>query len=153
MYVKKVIHQIEIAVESIQDMITHMGEEHLSWRPQPNKRTLGELADHLACVCEADLLISMEASEQEMSEYYAAVRMDSSEGRIARLKEGFEKLKQAYMQLGEEELREYTTSYWGVCYSRFEWLLQIFAHLVHHRGQLAAYLSQLSPELSFRLFE
>ncbi|MDX8367074.1 hypothetical protein SLH52_17980 [Cytobacillus sp. IB215665] len=33
-----------------------------------------------------------------------------------------------------------TTSYWGVTYTRFDWLLEIVAHLYHHRGQLHATL-------------
>ena len=52
----------------------------------------------------------------------------------------FESLKNKYMNLSEAELLSQTTSYWDLTYTRYEWLLEILAHVYHHRGQLHAML-------------
>ena len=45
----------------------------------------------------------------------------------------FHSLKNNYMKLSDTELLSRTTSYWGVTYTRYEWLLEILAHVYHHR--------------------
>ena len=52
----------------------------------------------------------------------------------------FALLENRYLDYTEEELMQTTTSYWGVSYTRFEWLVEISSHLYHHRGQLHAML-------------
>ncbi|GIN59848.1 hypothetical protein J8TS2_41670 [Lederbergia ruris] len=75
-----------------------------------------------------------------MEEFYS----DVSYKALASIKEGlrtnFKALKNEYLNLSEEELKMETTSYWGVTYTRYEWLLEILAHIYHHRGQLHAML-------------
>ncbi|MGQ4667830.1 hypothetical protein ACUIJN_18725 [Metabacillus halosaccharovorans] len=44
------------------------------------------------------------------------------------------------MNYTEAELQQRITSFWGVTYTRYEWLLEILATLYHHRGQLHAVL-------------
>ncbi|WP_234007866.1 hypothetical protein [Lysinibacillus sp. FJAT-14745] len=44
------------------------------------------------------------------------------------------------MNYTEVDLQDKLTSHWGVTYSRYEWLLEILAHVYHHRGQLHAML-------------
>lgn len=45
-------------------------------------------------------------------------------------------------------------SYWEVTYSRYEWLLEIVAHIYHHRGQLHAILvHSYGLDLKGSLFE
>ena len=58
------------------------------------------------------------------------------------------------MEFNEEELHQEMTSYWGTTYSRYEWLLEIIAHLYHHRGQLHSILVHCyGMDLNVQLFE
>ena len=53
----------------------------------------------------------------------------------------FSLLKEEVLELTGDMLSLESTSYWGVTYTKFEWLVEIvFAHLYHHRGQLQAML-------------
>lgn len=137
---ESVLHQIEVAIQTVIEIIDNIEEEDLQNRPTPNKHSIGELLEHIAVICEADWRISTEASEREMESFYSEVSYKT----LSSIKDGllfnFNSLKTNYMSLSEEELLIQTTSYWGVTYTRYEWLLEILAHVYHHRGQLHAIL-------------
>lgn len=137
---ESVLHQIEVAIQTVIEIIDNIEEEDLQNRPTPNKHSIGELLEHIAVICEADWRISTEASEREMESFYSEVSYKT----LSSIKDGllfnFNSLKTNYMSLSEEELLILTTSYWGVTYTRYEWLLEILAHVYHHRGQLHAIL-------------
>ena len=139
-YVKATMHQISIAVRSIADMMDNLEPSDLDVQPTKNKLSIGQLLAHMSLICKADLLISDEATEEKMSEFYSSNPLLS----IAEMKEAllsnFALLEERYLGYTEEELMQTTTSYWGVSYTRFEWLLEISSHLYHHRGQLHAML-------------
>ncbi|MCJ7842808.1 DinB family protein [Lederbergia sp. NSJ-179] len=137
---KNVLHQIEIAVETIMKITGMLAEEDLQKRPTPDKHSIGELLEHLAVICEADRRIANEAPKEEMDEFYAEVSYKTLIAIQTGLLTNFKALKHYYMNLSEEELQCKTTSYWEVTYTRYEWLLQILAHIYHHRGQLHAML-------------
>ncbi|OUS75276.1 hypothetical protein B1748_17440 [Paenibacillus sp. MY03] len=65
----------------------------------------------------------------------------------------YNQLVEEYSNYTEEKLFEYTQSYWGVRYSRFEWLLQMLGHIYHHRGQLHTYILIDSKGIEVQLFE
>lgn len=136
---ESVLHQIEVAIKTVIKIMDNVEEEDLQKRPTPNKHSIGELLEHIAVICEADWRISTEASEEEMESFYS-----KSYKTLDSIKDGllfnFNSLKNNYMNLSEEELLIQTTSYWGVTYTRYEWLLEILAHVYHHRGQLHAIL-------------
>lgn len=96
--------------------------------------------EHLAVICEADRRIAQEATQVEMEKFYTGVSYKTLTSIKAGLLTNFKALKNEYLDLSEEELKQETTSYWGVTYTRYEWLLEILAHLYHHRGQLHAML-------------
>jgi uncharacterized damage-inducible protein DinB len=139
-YVEATLHQLSIAVHSIADMMDKLEPSDLETQPTENKLSIGQLLAHMSLICNADLLISDEATEEEMSEYYSSNPLHS----IAEMKEAllanFALLKNRYLEYTEDELLETTTSYWGVSYTRFEWLIEVSSHLYHHRGQLHAML-------------
>ncbi len=134
------LHQIEIAVETIIQIIGTLAEEDVQKRPTADKHSIGELLEHLAVICEADRRIAREATQAEMEEFYTGVSYKTLTAIKAGLLTNFKALKNEYLTLSEEELKQETTSYWGVTYTRYEWLLEILAHLYHHRGQLHAML-------------
>ncbi|MBD8070046.1 DinB family protein [Bacillus sp. PS06] len=137
---KSVLHQIEVAMNTIIEIVDQLEEKDLKKRPTVNKHSVGELLEHIAVICEADWRISNEATEEEMSAFYSGVSYHTIDLIKEGLRDHFEALKENYMNLSEEKLVQETTAYWGVTYTRYEWLLEILAHLYHHRGQLHAIL-------------
>ena len=151
---KNILNQIAVAVNTIVQMIDKLDEIDLQNRPTANKYSVGELLSHIALICEADWRISNEATQSEMEIFYLEVSYES----LLSIKEGlltnFKKLQNNYANLSVEELMEKSTSYWGVTYTRFEWLLEIMAHIYHHRGQLHAILVHcLNKDPKINMFE
>ena len=153
-YCKSALHQIKVAVTTIVQMIDKLTEQDLQKRPSSNKHSIGELIEHIAMLCEADSLIADGSSQDSMDEYYSSVSYNS----LADMKEGLIKnyqfLEDKFMNYTEDELQEKVTSFWGVTYSRYEWLVEIVAHIYHHRGQLHAMLVHCYDiDLKVSLFE
>ncbi|MGN7395763.1 DinB family protein [Peribacillus frigoritolerans] len=139
-YCNSALNQIKVAVKTIVEMMEKLEENDLQKRPTPNKHFIGELLEHIAIICEADSLISDGASQDKMNKFYSSVTYKS----LYEMKEALIKnhrfLEDKFMNFTEVELQEEITSYWGVTYSRYEWLLEIVAHVYHHRGQLHSML-------------
>lgn len=139
-YCQSALHQIKIAVIRIVEMIDRLEESDLQKRPTSNKHSIGELLAHIALICKADALIAEGASEEEMDIFYASMSYESlTEIKIA-LQANYQLLEDKFMAFTEDDLQQEITSFWGVTYTRFEWLLEIIAHIYHHRGQLHAML-------------
>lgn len=154
MYCSSVIHQIEMAILSVVKMIDQLEERDLEIRPTENKHSVGELLSHLAVICKADFLISIGTSKEDMSSFYETAVPKTLQNIKSELLNNFAFLKAEVMKLDEHELLTETTSYWGVTYTRYEWLLEILAHLYHHRGQLHAMLVHCCRKnLNVALFE
>lgn len=135
-----ILHQIEVAVKSVIKIVDTLEEADLQKRPTANKHSVGELLEHIAVICKADWLISNEATEEEMEVFYAKVSYQTLDAIKEGLLTNFDLLKMNYRNLSKEELQSETTSHWGVVYTRYEWLVEIVAHIYHHRGQLHAML-------------
>lgn len=153
-YCTPVFHQMEIAVHSTLELISSIEERDWNVRPTDGKFSVGELAGHIALICEADRRIADGATETEMSAFYSTATHDSLQAAKTELLESFERLRSFYLPLTEQQLQEPCTSYWGVTYTRFEWLLETLVHMVHHRGQLHALLVHcLGAQPDAALFE
>ncbi|MFY0804718.1 DinB family protein [Peribacillus frigoritolerans] len=153
-YCKSALNQIKVAVRTIVEMIEKLEENDLQKRPTPNKYSIGELLEHIAIICEADSLISDGASQDRMNKFYSSVSYKSLYEMKEALIKNHQFLEDKYMIFTEVELQEEITSYWGVTYSRYEWLLEIVAHVYHHRGQLHSMLVHCyGKDLKVPLFE
>ncbi|WP_432361924.1 DinB family protein [Sporosarcina sp. UB5] len=153
-YVKATLNQISIAVQSVIDMMDKLEPSDLTIQQTENKFSIGQLLAHMSLICKADLLISDEAPEDQMSSFYSSNSLHTLAEMKEALLSNFTLLENRYLNYTEDELMQMTTSYWGVSYSRFEWLLEISSHLYHHRGQLHAmlvYCARKDPEVA--LFE
>ena len=133
---KSALNQIEFALKTTAEIIDTLEDVDLQKRPSYNKRSIGELLEHIAIICKADLLISNGATQEEMNEFYAGISYKDFKEIKEALVVNYNSLKEKYMKYTETELHESITSYWGVTYTRFEWLLEILSHVYHHRGQL-----------------
>lgn len=139
-YCERALHQIKVAVTTIIEMIDKLEETDFPKRPTSNKHSIGELLEHIALICKADALIAEGASQDEMSAFYSSVVYENlAEIKVA-LQENYQLLEDKFMAFTEGELQQEITSFWGVTYTRFEWLLEIISHIYHHRGQLHAML-------------
>lgn len=153
-YCRQAFHQLEITVQSAAELISSIEESEWNTRPTDGKFSIGELVGHLALICEADRRIADGATEKDMSAYYAAAAPSSLQQAKTELMHNFERLKAFYLSLTEAQLFEPCTSYWGVTYSRYEWLLETLVHVTHHRGQLHALLVHcLGKHTDVSLFE
>lgn len=153
-FLQATFNQISVSIQSIADLLDELEPGDLDAQPTADKLSIGQLFAHIALICKADLLIANEASEEEMSNFYASNHFTAIGDMKDALLSNFSLLKTLYMNYTEDELMQKTTSYWGVSYTRFEWLLEISSHLYHHRGQLHAMLVHcLGKNPQIRLFE
>ncbi|WP_112180253.1 MULTISPECIES: DinB family protein [Paraliobacillus] len=140
MHCDRVLHQIEVAVKTVIKIVDTLEEEDLQKKPTANKHSIGQLLEHIAVICKADWLISNQATQAEMESFYSTISYQTLDAIKEGLLTNFDSLKKNYMALSKEELQSETTSHWGLVYTRYEWLLEIVAHIYHHRGQLHAML-------------
>ncbi|WP_338781136.1 DinB family protein [Metabacillus sp. FJAT-52054] len=148
-----IFSQLEVANRSIIEMAILAEESDLNWSYLENKRSLGELLNHLSLLYRADYLIMEEASKDEMADYYLSHPFRRAENAGTELYKNFNALKEAFYSFSEAELMEEKISYWGTGYSRYEWLLEILGHIYHHRAQLHMYLELLGIRPRVLLFE
>ncbi|PET56791.1 damage-inducible protein DinB [Bacillus sp. AFS001701] len=152
MYIENVIHQISLCVKSVLEMIDLINEEDLNFRPVEEKKSIGELVQHLCELIGADIEIMSGASQEIMVKYYTKVECKSLVEMKSLLQKNFHELKEFYFNMKEKDLVEKATSYWGLQYSKFEWLLEILVHFTHHRAQLHMLLVQKKGDINIGLF-
>ncbi|SFC71988.1 MULTISPECIES: DinB family protein [Bacillaceae] len=133
-------------------MIDLINEEDLNFRPVKDKKSIGELVQHLSELIGADMEIMSGASQEIMVKYYTGVECKSLVEMKSLLQKNFHELKECYFNMKEKELVEKSTSYWGLQYSKFEWLLEILVHFTHHRAQLHMLLVQKKDDIKIALF-
>jgi len=153
MYVESVIHQLSFSVDTVIQIIDCLSDDDLHDRPMANKRSIGEVVQHLCELIVADLFISNSATKKEMDTFYESVKCHTIVELKALLLRGREQLIYTYNLYNEEELMQKKTSYWGVEYTRFEWLLEILVHFTHHRAQLHTLVVLKNGDMRVSLFE
>ncbi|NYF24687.1 DinB family protein [Sporosarcina sp. JAI121] len=153
-YCKYTLNQIWIAVTTTLALMDKLEETDLRKRPSSNKHSIGELLEHIAIICEADALISDGITQEEMQQYYSMNSYKNLSEIKATLIQNYQILEAKFMAFTEAELHEKITSFWGVTYTRYEWLVEIVAHIYHHRGQLHSMLVHCyKKDLKVPLFE
>ncbi|WP_088013877.1 DinB family protein [Gottfriedia acidiceleris] len=152
MYIENVFQQLSLCVKSVLEMMDLINEEDLNFRPVDDKKSIGEVVQHLCELIGADMEIMRGASKEKMVQYYTLVKCKSIVEMKSMLQKNLHELKDFYFNMNEEDLVEETTSYWGLQYSRFEWLLEILVHFTHHRAQLHMLLVQKKGDINIALF-
>ncbi len=149
----RIFHHLEWLSGTVIQMVSNLTTCDFGYRPDPDKRSIGELLSHIALICEADARISDEASEKEMADYYQSAEVNSPEEILSALRNNLKGLKQRYDRYTETDLNVTTTSWWGTTDTRLGWLVQILTHMAHHRGQLHSMLVRMGKEPGIQLFE
>ena len=153
MFVQPALHQLQVAVDTSIQMLNQYTESDLIIKPLESKRSLFEMYTHLSLICHADLLILNGISEKDLHTFYIEQTPKTITQMQQMMIKGYELLSKTFLSYSDEELAEITTAYWGISYSRFEWLLEIVAHFYHHRGQIHILLVEHIKDPRIPLFE
>ncbi|MBO1579395.1 DinB family protein [Bacillus sp. XF8] len=153
MFVQAALHQLTVAVDTSIEMLNQLTELDLQSKPLQNKRSLFEMCAHLSLICHADLLILNEATQEELHTFYLEHTPETIVQMQQTMLQGYNLLSKTFLSYSNDKLAEITTAYWGISYSRFEWLLEIVAHFYHHRGQIYILLVEHSKDPKISLFE
>ncbi|MEH7458174.1 hypothetical protein CON65_09345 [Bacillus pseudomycoides] len=153
MFVQAALHQLKVAIDTFIKILNQFDEKDLQIKRLQNKRSLFEMCTHLSLICHADLLILNGATQEELNTFY----LEQTSKTIPQMKEmllqGYALLSKTFLSYSNNELAEVMTAYWGVSYSRFEWLLEIVSHIYHHRGQIHILLVEHVKDPKISLFE
>jgi uncharacterized damage-inducible protein DinB len=152
MYINSVINQLKIAVDSTVIMFERIEESKLLTKPLNHKGAISELCEHISLLIAADINILNGETEMEMKDFYNKNSGKSLDEMKVQLLTSFKNLVEIYSNYTSEELFEIKKAYWGVSYSRYEWLLEILVHFYHHRAQLHMLIRE-HIDGGFSLFE
>ncbi|GGE55807.1 DinB family protein [Priestia taiwanensis] len=149
-FVQATLHQLEVAVKSMYKILDTLQEEEIDIQPIDTRRSLREVLAH---TCVADFCLMNEATEEEMTMFYEQNNPRTLVEMKSMLQENMNYVVFLFQSYTEKELTDNTTSYWGVSYSRYEWLVEIVAHFYHHRGQAHQMITEHIRDVRVQLFE
>ncbi|HDR7800032.1 TPA: DinB family protein [Bacillus tropicus] len=153
MFVQSALHQLQVAVDTSIQMLNRYKEDELKIQPIHSKRSLFEMCAHLSLIFHADLLILNGITEKELHTFYKEQTPETITQIQQTIIQGYDLLSKTFLSYSNEQLAEIKTAYWGISYSRFEWLLEIVAHFYHHRGQVHILLCEHMKDPRIPLFE
>lgn len=153
MFVQSALHQLKVAVDTSIQMLNQYKEDELKIQPIHSKRSLFEMCAHLSLICHADLLIFNGITEKQLHTFYKEQTPETIKQMQQTMIQGYDLLSKTFLPYSNEQLAEIKTAYWGISYSRFEWLLEIVAHFYHHRGQIHILLCEHIKDPNIPLFQ
>lgn len=153
MFVESALHQLKVAVDTSIQMLNQYNEDTLKIRPIHSNRSVFEMCAHLSLICHADLLIFNGITEKQLHTFYKEQTPETITQMQQMMIQGYNLLSKTFLSYSNEQLAEVMTAYWGVSYSRFEWLLEILSHFYHHRGQIHIILCEHMKDPRIPLFE
>jgi len=153
MVVQSALHQLKVAVDTSIQMLMQYKEDELKIHPIHSKRSLFEMWAHLSLICHADLLILNGITEKQLHTFYKEQTPETITQMQQTMIQGYDLLSKTFLSYSNEQLAEMKTAYWGISYSRFEWLLEIVAHFYHHRGQIHILLCEHMKDPNIPLFQ
>ncbi|MGE6616185.1 DinB family protein [Bacillus mycoides] len=153
MFVPSALNQVKIAIDTSIQILNQYTESDLKIKPIESKRSLFEMCTHLSLICHADLLILNGITEKDLHTFYIEQTPETITQIQQTMIQGYDLLSKTFLSYSNEELAEIMTAYWGISYSRFEWLLEIVAHFYHHRGQIHILLCEHIKDPYIPLFE
>lgn len=115
--------------------------ERLDWAPQPGEFSCGDLIRHLAAA--ETMFVGVVAEGHWRYPGHMRGEGDTLETLVARLDTGHAAALAALRSLPETVLQEPRPSMEGPPAPAWRWLMAMAEHEVHHRSQLASYLTLL----------
>ncbi|MCU5377381.1 DinB family protein [Bacillus cereus] len=153
MFVESALNQLKVAVDTSIQMLNQYNEANFKIQPIHAKRSVFEMCVHLSLICHADLLILNGITEKQLHTFYKEHTPETITQMQHTMIQGYDLLSKTFLSYSNEQLAEIKTAYWGISYSRFEWLLEIVAHFYHHRGQIHIILCEHIKEPNIPLFQ
>ncbi|EJS12706.1 hypothetical protein IKS_03703 [Bacillus cereus VDM062] len=153
MFVPSALNQVKIAIDTSIQILNPYTESDLKIKSIESKRALFEMCTHLSLICHADLLILNGITEKDLHTFYIEQTPETITQIQQTMIQGYDLLSKTFLSYSNEELAEIMTAYWGISYSRFEWLLEIVAHFYHHRGQIHILLCEHVKDPNIPLFQ
>ncbi|WP_214850302.1 DinB family protein [Exiguobacterium sp. s193] len=137
---------VAVGVRTTRELIQLIRPDDWEKQPIPGKRSVYEVAAHLAVLLEADLRIATGATASEMARFYA---IPVPPNQLT------DRLDQSWQYYQDRLACGFATepTYWGVADSSSGWLMEAAVHLYHHRSQLFDYLNLLGYDIKLDLFE
>lgn len=138
--------ELDQEAQTTRRLLERISDAHLTWRPHPKARTLGELALHIATVPGAVAELAM-LKEVQAPNFVDPIPKSAREVVVA-LDESIAKAKKVLGGVSDEVL----LSPWRMMQGDRELFTQpriallrsiMLNHWYHHRGQLSVYLRQL----------
>lgn len=142
--------ELGLIVRTTAGLLRKIRPEDWSYQPAASMRTLQELAEHLALVPGADLLILKEQPETIVRDYEALYDKAGTEQLITAMEQGKRDLITYMDGLTDEQFltRKTTPFYLEHGTTQAQWLIEIVTHAQHHRAQLFTYLKLLGYEVN-----
>lgn len=144
---KDLIAELEFELISTQKLLQSVPVDKLDWQPHPKARTLGELALHVATIPGRYLTFAIEGN----TTVQILIERIPAKSKAAIL-EGFEQSTEKAREILSKTIDSLESKSWNLLNGNkviftlpvptFTRLL-IFNHMIHHRGQLSAYLRKL----------
>ena len=153
MFVQSALHQLQVAVDTSIQMLNRYKEDELKIKPIHSKQSLFKMCAHLSLIFHDDLLMLNGITEKELHTFYKEQTPETITQIQQTIIQGYDLLSKTFLSYSNEQLAEIKTAYWGISYSRFEWLLEIVAHFYHHRGQVHILLCEHMKDPRIPLFE
>jgi uncharacterized damage-inducible protein DinB len=153
MFVPSALNQVKIAIDTSIQILNQYTESDLKIKPIESKRSLFEMCTHLSLIFHADLLILNGITEKDLHTFYIEQTPETITQIQQTMIQGYDLLSNTFLSYSNEELAGIMTAYWGISYSRFEWLLEIVAHFYHHRGQIHILLCEHVKDPNIPLFQ
>jgi len=150
---KMMLADLHHVINSSMRLMDKIKSDDWEYRPTPVMRSLKEVAQHLAAIPGADLLIMQEKGEDEVSAYERSVgETDTSAEMKDTMVKGYTELAMYMESLSVYAyLNEITKAFYADSgFTQARWLLEVITHTYHHRAQLFNYLKQLGYDVSMR---
>ena len=141
------LQELEHEAVTTRRVLERVPDDHLTWRPHPKARTLGELAMHIATVPGGVAELVASPSPAEVPQFTERAVQSAAE-LIPLLDESIAKARAALGGMNDNELMETWRMKQGdrevLATPRATLLRSIMLnHWYHHRGQLSVYLKEL----------
>jgi uncharacterized damage-inducible protein DinB len=145
--IESMLQELEQETETTRRVLARVPNEHLSWRPHPKARTLGQLALHVATVPAG--VAELAARSPAQAPDFADPSPRSASELVPTLEQSITRAKQALGGMDDAALMATWRLMRGdrevLALPRVAFLRSVMLnHWYHHRGQLTVYLRELN---------
>jgi uncharacterized damage-inducible protein DinB len=130
--------------ESCEALFRLCPQARLDWRPAAAVRSLHELGDHLGALPLTDLAVLQGNPRRVATAIEEALHGAGPEDWTEVFARGARAVHEYFSGLSERDyIEKHTRAHYGTARPQCVWLLELLAHVAHHRGQLHLYLRML----------